>query len=993
MISGEAEIMKLQNKIFFVGFLILIVDLFASDLTVRVAEPQQLISVNPASQIVQAGSVSTWLGNYNSQLASNNQQIAQENAKKASIVKQQVIETKAREAKQQAIAKLNAKNAEKAKRESKTQAIEASSNKSNFNYSRAQNGLSLPIQGPATREGVAPENLNIKKIDPTKHAAAAGIDFRKVGSLNEVTGKLSVVDNSELNKVYKEELIKQAQEVALAGKAKEPADLAKMVDFNNYQIKAEYEQLLAKQVREAALKRPEAISIAKETPPTKEFIAKMVQDSPTGDVNRFALAIGNEDMLKSVTTRWFSSGRAIDNSGLEFDGKKIENYYTHSTSNAFDAVIMLQQDIDVLKIQKNKEEVVNKNSNASKNFTEMITQADQAKMNMIEDIIKTSLPTKTTQGISLDRAIENSQKCTKDTHNLLIELNKNKPIDNVAIKIAKQYLEIYGYVAITLLEVQKNVVAELLKPGVESNINTLKKLKLLKSLINENILEKLKITDTGDVDQQKKILSAEELKLDEAITAEVKTLWDNSTLGPDHLKNATKLVIESLQVELVGDPKKNQDPIFKLKKQIQEILDSKTTDVTTYLTLQKNMNEVYKIIEQKSPTSRTEIDNEIFKLKPIIDRLINKNAEIDNVFKELQKHIRLRNKVDKESFWAENKASNITGFTINKALADLKDSSKTLDQTLEAFKKNLNAADQALFVKDISKEDFTDLLLRLQNEEITLNQDTYLYQGLDAAHSVTVKPVKIAASYVGNKAQDMYNNYVKNTMSGTPEGAQAQADMNKATKKAIDVMNDPSSTTVDKQNALHTVVRVMYSTAGFIASVCGLVAVALGVFIAANPQLTLILIKTLFGMQEAQNNQDSTSDEKKKQQLELMQAMLKDVVTVVVADQTGADVTAVQSGDLQAIATSAVFNQAISYIDPSAQKSSPDPSDSMSNINKVKVKHKKSAQKKEDKNSAIQSKMRPVADTVPTNSETPSNSSGLPNSSNLPDLSYEDYNY
>ncbi len=221
--------MKLQNKIFFIGLLILMVDLCASNLTALAEKPVTVVEPKSSKLDYRRNLEAELKNDYEAKQHKMPAELqTRENAKKDYEVKQQqAIENKAREAKLKSVAELNAKNAEKAQRESKTQAIEASSNQSFFNYVRDKNGLSLPIEGLATREGVAPENLNIKKIDPAKPMSAEGIDLGK-------TRKLSVVDNSEYNNAQNQVLAELEKKAALV-KGPEQSQKAHVIDpLKNY---------------------------------------------------------------------------------------------------------------------------------------------------------------------------------------------------------------------------------------------------------------------------------------------------------------------------------------------------------------------------------------------------------------------------------------------------------------------------------------------------------------------------------------------------------------------------------------------------------------------------------------------------------------------------------------------------------------------------------------------------------------------------------------
>ncbi|MBP6869776.1 hypothetical protein KBC04_02755 [Candidatus Babeliales bacterium] len=66
---------------------------------------------------------------------------------------------------------------------------------------------------------------------------------------------------------------------------------------------------------------------------------------------------------------------------------------------------------------------------------------------------------------------------------------------------------------------------------------------------------------------------------------------------------------------------------------------------------------------------------------------------------------------------------------------------------------------------------------------------------------------------------------------------------------------------------------------------------------------------------------NGSADEKRKMQNDVLGAMMADIGNLVIADQTGATVDVVASGDAQAIATSGFFNKAINMLNPEAQTS------------------------------------------------------------------------
>jgi len=195
--------MKLQSKIFFVGLLILIGDFFASSSTAQGPEPVKV--VDPAKnnaprsiiydfskKFVNPESVKA----YESQRALENEQKAQfvsESAKKAQQHKMpealqaqlnQVDPIKAMtDRRSQAVAERQLKVQENSQKSQATQA-----NKPYFNYVKNQDGALVPVQGPATKEGVAPIFLDLSslsQVDPAKSVAIAGVDVKKLDQSNQ----------------------------------------------------------------------------------------------------------------------------------------------------------------------------------------------------------------------------------------------------------------------------------------------------------------------------------------------------------------------------------------------------------------------------------------------------------------------------------------------------------------------------------------------------------------------------------------------------------------------------------------------------------------------------------------------------------------------------------------------------------------------------------------------------------------------------------------
>ncbi len=715
------------------------------------------------------------------------------------------------------------------------------------------------------------------------------------------------------------------------------------------------------------LQRPKAISIETEDSPSLEFIDDMdANNSTNGGVSRFEQAVGMQNMLSKQG--WLGKRPIDDVSFVEPDLEKIkEKYLEHGKQNLFDAVIILKNDMKALEVQKKNEA---ESSPAHKNIVAMIKKSEQAQNAILRDIMESSLP-QADQSIDIVIA-----KATQNISNIDTQLNNLADGKKI---IAKEYKDIYTAIKINLLKIkqeafpaddQQEITIEI--TGLERTIQENNK-GLVKFF--QDSVEKNKLNVVG---KQREI---ENIAMKKAAQKKAQSSWGNSSLGRNRLKDAMDPELKTLYDNL-GDDSEYKD----LKETINKVFNN-DVDSNNYSNLQKQLKNL-DVIKQKSNNDQTPSDKKIIKLKIFVDELIHKNEGVANKFEELQGKVVLGNKF---------KNDNISAADIQEALDQLNHGKK--DLAISKFNKKLSEK-LKIPKEDFSEDDFRDLLVRLLDEETRMNEDTYMYKGLKGLHYVTVKPVGFAANYVGQSRPVQYagervaamTTYIKNKLSGSPLEAQGVADMNKAVDQAVEVIQNPRSTIEDQQNALHSIVRAMNTTANGIIAIFTFIGAGMSTYF-SDPNEVKIFINTLKNIQNNQYNQNLSAKEKKKYIKENLVGMLKDVASVKVAEKTGADIAAVQTGDLETIVASAAFNNAISYIDPSAGNNYTNLSDSMLNSNKVQEKHENRNQKKENKKSLDEGLFNVK------NNEPLSNLNNLPNEKKSIDVSsslgfsYEDYDY
>ena len=355
-------------------------------------------------------------------------------------------------------------------------------------------------------------------------------------------------------------------------------------------------------------------------------------------------------------------------------------------------------------------------------------------------------------------------------------------------------------------------------------------------------------------------------------------------------------------------------------------------------TIQNSIEKLSDDIENEMPQDpsekivRTSKEQEIITARYAIDILMAKEIVIADNFKKLENFVVLGHKLSKNQI-------NITA--IDTALQELQD--KNLSEVLKDFNKNLNEPNQ---VENISKDNFRDLLHRLKNTATDKSKPTRAYK------------VSIA--------------------------------IQNATNRCISIISDPHSTPQQQEQAAYKFVDSVNSTLTQGGLVLGFLGGVLG-GCAINPMCSGVVLMTLSNMQQTNTNENLSSDEKKKRHKEDLQDMFYDLALGTIANQTGADTTAIQSGDAQAIAMSAAANYVINAIDPNAQNNYVNPS-SMLAMSKRQAERQLQDQNSNSQMNVSKPAISSRAYSSPDNSYTPSTSPSLYSSPRSP-FAYDDYQY